>query len=147
MTQPVSLADLDPMPGEFFLKKTKKTYTIRPITIGDQKFLKHMFGDEDAIKAMFEGMDHEKLSKLVYFLMDQQGRKDFLSQEIEEINEEGIVATKTVSGPEALMNSIEYPSEFLEVFKALIKTIGISNAVIDKIEMQEVKKKAKKQLK
>lgn len=143
MSDPLKLEDLDPMPGQFVLKATGNTYTIRPITLGDQKYLKSMFGSEDAIKQMFEGLDPEKLTRLVYYLMDQEGRRDFLPQEKEMVDEEGNVSTVKMNGPETLMHSIQYPQEFTQVFQALLKTIGISNAMLDNIEVEEVKKKEK----
>jgi hypothetical protein len=139
--QSVTLDDLIPEHATFTLKSTGKIYIIRPVNLDDQVWVKKNIGDETMIEKAFSGLDPDVITKLVYRLMDQDGRTDFMARDCSEINGDGEQQSYRLTGPQALCKAIEWPQEFIEVFRALLKTIGISNPILDKLGMDIIKKK------
>lgn len=139
--KPVTLESLNPQDASFTLEAIPDVeFRIRKINLDDQVWLKTKFPSKDVINEVFNGLDAKVLSELIYHQLDQEGRKHFPSFTKEIIDDEGDTRHVKVSGPEAFRRKIVGTNEFVRIFNALTKTIGISIPSLDNISVEEVKK-------
>ncbi len=131
MMKPIKFEDLCPEPGEFTLKATGKTYRIRPVTLEDESWMQKRF--DDRISEIFEKVNIGEIAVIVFRLLDNEARRDFVAQEVEEVQEDGSVKRVSAGGVDLLRRCISGPKEKLEVFGALMQTIGLSRPIQDEI--------------
>jgi hypothetical protein len=130
MAKQIDLEDLIPATGEFKLEATGETvHTLRPITLQDQVWINDKFGGPEELKKILEGTKLKELCQLIYHqLVD---KRHFPSVVEEQINDEGDSVTRKLTGPEMLASSIVSKKEQLNVYKALLKTIGVSEPMLE----------------
>lgn len=138
--QVLSIEDIIPEPAE--IKVKGKTYALRPVNLEDQVWIGKKFG-HDTLQDLFgKGLPFDVVAQLVYRQMEMDGKRDFLAEEIEEIDDDGNVVTKPYKGWEKLMISIP-GNESPAILEAYLKTVGISLPRLN--EKVEAEKKNEKQ--
>lgn len=130
MNKHIELEDLIPATGEFTLQATQdQIHKLRPITLQDQVWINDKFGDGNALQKILEGTKLKELCQLIYHqLVD---KTPFTAKNVEEINDEGDSVRRKVTGPELLAQAIVSKTEQINVYKALLKTIGVSEPMIE----------------
>ena len=104
--------DLIPQESTFTLsEKQGKVYILKKFTLADQIWAKREFGDR--LQAILETVDLEGIAKLVFHLLkNKEEFKDELS----------------------FMEVIVTPQDKINILKALLATIGVSQPILDKLE-------------
>ncbi len=142
MSELVKLEDIIPAQASFRLKKKEnKEYFLKPVDMSDQVWVRENLGDEDAVKKIFDlkNLNATKVSMLIYRLLNQQDRADFLAYEKTDINDDGVKKKVLVTGPEVLLKHISQ-NEFLPIIGALNRTFIDSSPMKDTmIEMAKKK--------
>lgn len=139
----IDLADLIPKDSELSLEVNgkKETFKIRMINMDDHVWFKKAFGNNpNVLQDAISGMDAEKVVKIVYRLMDQEGKKHFPAMTIKEIDDDGNMTEKTISGPENLRRNLKWPQGLMDVTKALLEVVGLSSPVLDDMDLEVLKK-------
>lgn len=128
----IDLEDLIPMTGEFSLEATGAiVHQLRPITLQDQVWIKDKFGDAQALQKILEGTKLKELCQLIYHqLLD---KSHFRASVVKEINDEGDEVERKITGPEALASCVSTKKEQLAIYKALLKTIGVSEPMLEEV--------------
>lgn len=140
MDQPIELEDIIPEPGEFILRKTgDRVHRLRPINLEDHTWITKNIGDEKRVKEIMEGKDLAELCKLIYHQLED--RAQFPSRLEVQINDEGDEVERKITGPQALAQCVVSKIDQRDLYVALLKTIGISQPILDKILNKDVKKK------
>lgn len=138
----MELQDLYPTSNEFSIKSTGKTYVIRPPTLKDKANFAHMFGsDQDALTKVFSEMQWGNICRIVYSLFDQKTKAEFMAEEIEHINDDGVRVKTLVYGYQKLLGALENIDEALKMFGALNKAIVDSEPMAKQFMDEEFKKK------
>lgn len=138
----IKLEDLVPEGSEFTLKKTGKTYRLKPITLHDELWLQKTFGDE--IEKIFRQIRMKEVCRIVFHQLEEEDKEDFLSREVTFINEEGEKQSVKMGGAELLFALISGHAEKVKIFEALLRTIGISRPLMEKLEADTKAEEAQK---
>lgn len=144
MSELVKLEDIIPSKASFRLKKKEnKEYFLKPVGMDDQVWVKENLGDEKQVAIIFDvnNLNATKISMLMYRLLNQQDREDFLAYDETAINDKGVKETKLITGPEVLLKHISQ-NEFLPIIGALTKTFVDSSPMKD-LMIDNLKKKIK----
>jgi len=148
MGKALTLAELIPKPAEFYLSKMKKTYKLRPFNIEDGVYLRDTYGENDIVGMFSDNGTFLDKCIIVYLLLSDEDRADFQYSEGKGFDEVGRPVEKKVSsGPQKLCLAVTGIKEVQDVTIAMLKTMGISQPILDKIEIKEVQKKRKKRKK
>lgn len=144
--QAISLEDLLPQPATFSVNG--KEYNLRPFGLGDESWFREKFGGSSAMIAarMKQGLGSKDLGTLIYYFMDQAGRKDFPGFKGPRTNDEGFEVETKITGAEVMMEKAK-PKDVMGMAEAFLKSIGISQPMIDKLEVAELKKNSQKKTK
>jgi len=131
------LSELIPESAEFKLRITGKIYHLRPVTLADESWMAKTFGKEvDKIV----DMSPVTLSRVVFRLMTEESKKDFLEKDVTFIDESGHEIHQKLGGSELLLHCISGVNEKIEVMQAFLQTLGISRPMQDEIIKEEEKK-------
>jgi hypothetical protein len=128
---PIELEDIVPRPATFYLERTKKTYHLRAVSLEDELWMRRTFGDE--IQNIFSQIQMEPICRIVFRQLEEKDKEDFLEQTVTLINEKGQKISETKGGSELLLCLICGFEEKIQIFKALMKTIGISRPILEQI--------------
>ena len=139
----IPLGSICPREGKFFLSSRNKEYTLRKVNLDDQVWMKETFKDEEHIQRMMEGMDVDSLSKFAYHQLKLEDKKDFLAADIEDVNDDGELVKRRLKGYEVFRQAASGTEEFINIYKALLHTIGISQPIIDQATSQRVDEEKK----
>jgi hypothetical protein len=108
----LDLSDLKPAEAHFHLSgKGEKQYTLRKFSLASQIWMKERFG-QDKIKTIFENQSIPEISELVYYQLKEPHGFHSLHEFQEEILEQ---------------------KDRIAIMTALLKTIGISQPVVEKL--------------
>ena len=141
MAEQVRLEDLIPARATFTLKSRPGIeYALRPMDLNDQVWIKKTFGNQDALQVALQGMDVEAVTRMVYHQLEQSSRKDFVATTESQVDDDGNEVTRTITGPEKLRAELSWPQEFMGLVTVLLKTIGLSQPILDKLQIEAVKK-------
>jgi len=139
--EPVRLEDICPETGEFELAAFPgEIFHLRPISLSDSAWMIQKFGGQAGIELMFKSVDLDKLSILIFRLL--QEKEMFASESMEEYDDDGNKVQIRITGPEKLKRSICGPKEQIAVIQALLKTIGVSQPLIEESPKADSKKKS-----
>lgn len=141
MFMDIKLEDIFPDEPEFYLSTTKKTYRLRLPTLEDHVWMKRTFGDENNLNKVLKDLQWDQLCRIVYRLLKQEDRQDFLATDAEITSDEGEAVTVRLTGPQMLLRSIGSIDEGVKVISALTKAITLSSPMIDEYVKAELKKK------
>lgn len=136
--KPVELKDLNPQGAQITLRKTGKTYRLRPVNLADEKWMAETFGND--LEKIFRDIHMVQIMRIVFHQLEHEDKADFCQQNVEFMNEEGVTITKKIGGAELLFWMIEGMEEKIQIFQALMQTIGISRAMIEGPASEEEKK-------
>lgn len=134
----IELKDLNPQGAEIKLRKTGKTYRLRPVNLADEKWMAETFGKE--LESVFRDIHMVKIMRIVFHQLEHEDKADFKQQDVEFMNEEGVTITKKIGGAELLFWMIEGMEEKIQIFQALMTTIGISKAMLEEPATDDQKK-------
>lgn len=128
--KPISLSDLTPEGATFTLHSTPGVeYKLRPINLADENWLAETFGKD--LDAVFREVRMMPIARICFHQMETESKRMFAQQDVVFINEEGVETTKKIGGAELLFWQMQGGmNEKMEVFLALMKTIGISRDLI-----------------
>lgn len=116
----LKLEDLVPEEATFELStKPGLTFTVRPYSLFDDVWLKREFGENAKIETILGENNHVIFAKIVYHLL-----KD----------------TATVPTLDDFLKAIVSGKDRDNFIKALLKTIGFSQPILDDLEKAEVQK-------
>jgi len=127
--KPIDLKDLTPMGATITLKSTGKEYRLRPFTLADEKWLQETFGND--LEKIFREINMVQIARIAFHQMEDDDRRDFVQRDVTFINEDGEEKVVKRGGAELFFWMISGMEEKLQIFQALMHTIGISRAVID----------------
>jgi hypothetical protein len=126
------VTDLLPRRAEFYLLIPDKTFSLRPCTPHDLISLKEMGID---IEEVMKNPISAEVCKVVLYLMDYEDAKEFKKIELKTINiETGDEEVNDVGGYKLLMKFIASLKEHLEMFLALLNSMGFSEKIIEEIK-------------
>lgn len=131
----MKLEDIAPRRAKISLNATKKSYEIRPISIADELWLQERFGDK-----LEESVNQGKIrdiAAIIYHQMDEDDKRDFAAQDVTIMNEAGESETLRIGGEKLFFSMVHGPAEKLELYKALLVTLGISQPVIDELDQKK----------
>jgi len=133
----IKLEDLVPTSGKFFLKTMNKEYTLRPVNLQDELWM-----NKELKVVTFDDVlgDLEKLTRLVFRLMDDEHKKDFLVKEVQFVNEDGESVTGKIGGYKLLACTICGVEEKNAVVTAALNCLGFSEELLKKLEDEQKKK-------
>ena len=142
--KPIKLEDLNPMGATFHLRSTGKEYRLRPVNLSDEKWLQETFGA--SLSSVFSEIKMLHIARIVFHQLEEEDKRDFLQREVKFINEEGVEIVQKKGGAELLFWLISGMEEKLEIFQALMQTIGISRSMMeDQVAESEEKKSLQSQ--
>ncbi len=132
----LSLTDLFPETGTFTLAATGAAdHRLRPVSLADRAWIERHLGGSEALQDMFEKVDFVRISRLVFYLLED--KSPFPQGEEDDVDGDGeILGKRKVKGPEQILKCITSPNEQISLMKALLKTIGVSEAILGDVEKQ-----------
>ena len=136
-TAAIKLEDLLPSMAEF--KMNGKVYNLRPINLDDQVWMGDKYGPE-RLEEILSTLPLKEVCEIIFHQLPLEQKKDFPYEEIEDLDDEGKPCTKEMTGPAKVRQSISGIAHQMELIRALLKTIGISQPVLEKLEAEEIKK-------
>lgn len=111
----LDLNDLLPVEAPFELSNGKK-YTLKKFSLAVQIWMQQNFGGVDNIEAIFREQKLKEISEIVFYLLKEKGE----FRTIEEFQE--IICTQ---------------KDRVEILTALLKTIGISQPIMEQVTSGE----------
>jgi len=138
----MKLTDMIPTESKFTLKKAKREFILNPINLSDEIWLKNEYG-EDGIQEIFEKINIEEISRIVFRLMRVEDKEFFASKEVTIIDESGVKETMILGGVNLLRTYISGWGEKLAILNSLLENIGASRPELKELE-EDAKKKVKK---
>jgi hypothetical protein len=150
------ITDLVPRKACFNLSIPNRSYNLRPCTPKDLIDLKEKGID---IENVMKNPISRDVCRVALYLMDYDDAKEFKKVELKTINiETGDEETENVGGYELLMKFIASIKEQMDVFLALLTSMGFKKEIVEDIraksleptdleikDKKKVKKKKKKQ--
>lgn len=135
----VTLQDLNPEQGSFFLSKMGREIRIMPVSNGDFEWMRVTFGQD--LEKVFREMRAFDLCRIIVRIMHPEDQKLFEAQDRVVLDEgTGEKRTMRLGGAKLLQELVSGPKEVLGIYEALVKTIGVSKALIDQVEAEEKKR-------
>jgi len=135
----MELKKIVPTYSRFYLRLVDKHFTMNPINLADEEWLKEAFGQ--TIGDIFINQDMISIVRVVYRLLDSESRAFFVEQEVDFMDESGKKQEKTIGGVELLKSLISGDDEKAGLVNALIDNLGMSRPDIDPDESEDDKKK------
>lgn len=138
----IRLEDIIPEGATFSLKKTGKTYRLNPVNLSDELWMSNTFGEK--LDDIFKNIRMKDICRIVFRLMVEEDKQDFKAIDVQFINEEGETLDKRMGGAELLFIQVSGYPEKIEIFQALLTTIGVSRPMQEKLESGEKKSQLKR---
>lgn len=132
--QTYRLEDVIPEKAEFTLGG--KTYSLRLIDCDDRLWMQKHIGDRDAQLTMLKTRDWEKLSAVIYYLLED--KSDFLP--LEEKDRETFQPI-LIQGPQRFRRALKTLEDETRVFAAFNATTANSDPIVGDYMRDQVKKK------
>ena len=137
----LSLEDIVPVKGSFSLKSTGNTYTLRMFSLADEAWAVRTWG-KDGWQKVFRDMDMVQICRLVYQLLENECKKDFMKKSYEFVDEKGNSVTMELGGVDALIALVCGEQEHVAMLQALMQSRGITPKAAEAVsQMDESKKK------
>lgn len=142
---PMSLSEIIPKPAEFSLRSTGETYTVRPFSIDDSEWIKSKYTVEE-LEHILQEWRMSDIVKITYHQLIFEDKKKFLAEEIEEVNDDGELIKRKLTGVEKFMRAIQGPDEEYQIYNALMEARGMSLPVVEKLgqQLEELNQNSKK---
>ena len=136
----LTFEDIRPEKASFTLKSTGKKYTLRPVSMDDEIWLRERFGDD--IEKIFTEIRTQEICDIVFHQLDEASKEGFTAQEVTIMNEEGEKITEKRGGSKLLRCFLIGFEDKMLVYNALMKTLGLSRPTVDKLIAAEDAMKA-----
>ena len=133
----ISLEDVCPERPEFTLRKTGKTYRLRPVMLQDHVWFQRNYG-EGFYRAFLE-RDWKEICKIAYYLLDD--RSEFPATDATLINEVGETTKVRLSGPELLYHNVGAEDEGVSIIAAINSAFANSGPKVREAIHDSIKKK------
>lgn len=135
----IKLEDLIPAQADLrlWVNGKLKNFKLRPIDLRDEVWMANKFGA--GIQEIFEQVKMEEICHIIFHQLEN--KEPFKAIEYEEYDDDGEVLVLKKTGPHRVMEGIKGVDHKVEVFKALLETIGISKPMLNELEQKEVVKK------
>lgn len=128
----IRLEDIIPEGATFTLRKTGKTYRLNPVNLSDELWMSNTFGER--LDDIFKNIRMKDICRIVFRLMDEDDKQDFAAKDVAFMNEEGETLEKRMGGAELLFVLVSGYAEKIEIFQALLTTIGVSRPMQEALE-------------
>jgi hypothetical protein len=128
----IQLEDLIPQGATFTLRKTEKTYRLNAVSLGDELWMNQQFGE--SLSDIFQNIRMKEICRIVFRLLDDEDKEDFAARDVTIMNELGEKVTNRIGGAELLFLMVSGFQEKIEIFEALLQTIGISRPILNKMK-------------
>lgn len=128
----MKLEEISPRHATVSLSSTKKTYSIRPICISDEIWMNERFGDK--LESDLNAGNIRTVAAIIFHQMEETDKTDFAAQDVTIMDENGETETMRLGGEKLFFSMVRGPSEKMELYKALMLTLGISQPIIDELE-------------
>lgn len=129
--RPLKLEELIPAPAEFKLAKSGKTYHLRPVTLEDEAWLASEFGEQ--LPKIIEQMRMMDVARIAFRLLEETDKEDFAAREVTLMDDAGESRAVRMGGAKLLFAMISGYAEKMEIYRALLVTIGISRPLQDEL--------------
>lgn len=141
--KPIRLEDLKPEAAKFYLRSMGKEYTLRPVTLEDEKWLRTTFKDD--LQRIFSEQKSYEICQIIWRLLSEEDKGDFKQIEVKGYDEEGCETVTKLGGVDRLMSCVHGYAEKILIFRALLQTIGISRPMQDELAKEEAEAEKKRQ--
>lgn len=126
----MNLAELRPQKSTFKLSTIKQELVMNPITLSDEVWLSQQYSQE-RIQQIFNHVDLNEISRIVFRLLDIDSKKLFRKQKVEFVTEDGDVLEKELGGVDLLRNACVGADDKLALLNAIIDNLGLSRPEVD----------------
>ena len=134
----MEMHDFIPETPAFTLSSTGRAYELRLPNLEDRVAMVALAGGQENVQKIFTELKWDVIAKIVYRLMVD--KSDFVAVQETSINDEGVKATRTVTGPMLLMRAIVSNEDSMKVLGAFTSAITASEPAVRQYIKDEVKK-------
>ena len=142
----MNLTDLKPRQSKLKISTIKEELTLNPITLSDEAWLSEVY-NPDELQKIFSEVNIKEISRIVFRLMNIEGKKIFKKQSVDFVTEDGEVLEQEIGGVELLRNACVGWEDKLALLNSLIDNMGISRPDVSGDEVEVGKKKVTKKKK
>lgn len=135
--QSIRIEDIVPQGAKFKLRSTGRSYKINALSLADEIWINEEFGK--GLEDIFKQVKMKEICRIIFRLMDEGDKEEFAAQDVTIMNEQGEKITKRLGGSELLFLMISGFQEKIDIFQALLQTIGVSRPLMDKLSEEEKK--------
>lgn len=132
----LTIEQIIPEKPEFTLR-SGKSYMLRIANVEDQSWIKNRFKSDEELQRVFQEMQWDALSVLVFRLLED--KTDFSPAEVEEVDDDGRKIKQFISGPRMLQRAMTQ-GDGHKVLAALNASILLGNPELQEYVLSEVKK-------
>lgn len=129
--RPIKLEEIVPQAATITLKKTERTYRLRPIDVDDELWLQTRFGNR--LQEILSQIRMPEICEIVFHQMEDEDQELFRAQDVKVIDGAGEEHTLRLGGAKLLSKLISGYVEKIAVYQALMVTIGISRPLLDEL--------------
>lgn len=144
MSKELTLEDIVPEATEFVVSNGK-TFRLNKMNIVDSQWLNKTFGQE-GMNRIFKQLEIDGIVRMAWRMLSSEDKQGFVAREFTEVQEDGTELKIKRGGVELFKAEFQGPMDLLALLKALLRTIGISQPILDKLTDDNVKKKLLKQI-
>lgn len=134
----MNLSELTPKESKFSLRSAKREFTLNPINLTDEEWLKEHYTPESIYDA-FMSMNMDEICRIAFRFMDNESKLFFKTKEVTFATEDGEELTERLGGVRLFRTMVSGMQEKGEIISALSDTFGSSRP-----EVKETKKKVSK---
>lgn len=131
------------IPQEVDLKLGDKEFVVGKFTMRIDVWIEQKFGMKR--QEFLKDLTVERLARLTYRLFTDESKRKLPARMVKEMDDEGTLVERKVTGWEMLADMIQSPDDVRAVETALFKSIGMSQPLIDRAR-DLTKKKMEAQL-
>lgn len=135
----MKLEELSEKAADLTLESVGKTFEMRRLSLEDEIWLKNEYGDRLAVLLSPESLDLELLCRLAFKLIIN--KRDFTSQEVNIIDEDGNVQKEKIGGYKLLSKMITSDNDKSSLIIATVAAINRSRPDIEESSQDDSKKK------
>jgi len=138
----MELDKMIPRESRFYLRLAERGFTMNPVTLADEIWMQQQFGKE--IENIFTEWRIGEIARIVFRLLDEDGKKYFAKRDVVIVNEAGDRKEEKLGGVVLLTSMISGWDEKKAIVDALLENIGLSRPEPSKDSGNESKKKEKR---
>jgi hypothetical protein len=140
--RPIKIEELIPLPGEFTLRATGKTYRLEPVSVADRIWITKNFGND--LEDIFRSVRAKEIAQIAFHQMSPEDKEFFTEKSVEFIDDLGHKKEELIGGINLFLRLIRGNDEITAVLSALLHTIGISQPLLDEMAEDVAQESAQK---